>query len=81
MIEISKFLGTILGTVGTIKWNRDIVKIEDFGTLYMCVGHWDGTQMVPKISKPKNMMSKLSKTLSNVLIRLLEPDFEEIEFL
>ena len=81
MIEISKFLGTILGTVGTIKWNRDIVKIKDFGMLHIFVGHSDGTQVVPKISKPKNMMSKLSKTLSNVLIRLLEPDFEEIEFL
>ena len=81
MIEISKFLGTILGTVGTIKWNRDIVKIKDFGMFHMCVGHSDGTQVVPKITKPKNMMSKLSKTLSNVLIRLLEPDFEEIEFL
>ena len=49
--------------------------------LHMCVGHSDDTQVIHKISKPKNMMSKLSKTLSNVLIRLLEPDFENVEIL
>ena len=78
MIEISKLLGTILGT---IEAHKDFVKIGIFYIFHVYVGHPDGTQVVPKISKSKNMMFELSKTLSNVLIRLVEPNSEKVEFL
>ena len=77
MIEISK----LLGTMGTIEVGKDFAKNSVFRMFHEHIGHPDGTQVVPKISKSKNMMFELSKTLSNVLIRLLKPDFEEIEFL
>ena len=81
MIKISKLLGTILGTIGTIEAHKDFVKIGIFYIFHVYVGHPDGTQVVLKISKSKNMMFEFSNTLSNVLIRLLEPDFDEIEIL
>ena len=80
MIEISKLLGTILGTMCTIKGVQDFVKIGNFYIFNVYVGHPDGTQVVPKILKSKNMMFELSKTLSNVLIRLLEVNSEKVEF-
>ena len=80
MIEISKTLGTILDTMDTMKRNRDIVKISDFCILHIYAGHSDGTQGVSKFLKLKNMMSEVSKTVSNVPIRFLESDFEEVEF-
>ena len=81
MIEISKLLGTILGTIGTIEAHKDFVKIGILYIFHVYVGHPDGTQVVPKISKSKNMMFEVSKTLSNVLIRLLELNSEKVEFL
>ena len=44
------------------------------------IGHLDGTQVVPNISKSKNMMFNLSKALSNVLIRLSESNLESVDF-
>ena len=79
MIEISKLLGAILGTMGTIEAHKDFVKIWIFYIFHVDVGHPDGTQVVPRISKSKNMMFKLSNALSDVLIRLLEPDSEKVE--
>ena len=76
MIEISKFLGTILGTMGTIEVCKDFAKNSIFRLFHE---HVDGTQVVPRISKSKNMMFKLSNALSDVLIRLLEPDSEKVE--
>ena len=46
----------------------------------MYIGHLDGTQVVPNISKSKNMMFNLSKALSNVLIRLSESNLESVDF-
>ena len=79
MIEISKLLGTILGTMGTIEVCKDFVKIGIFYIFHVYVGHPDGTQVVPRICKSKNMMFKLSNALSDVSIRLLEPDSENVE--
>ena len=81
MIEISKLLGTILGTMDTVKAHKDFMKIKVFYIFHVYVGHPDGTQVVPKISKSKNNMFELSNALSNVLIRHLEPNLEKIEFL
>ena len=75
MIEISKFLGTM----GTIEVCKDFAKNSVFRLFHEHVGHPDGTQVVPKISKLENMMFKLSNALSDVLIRLLEPDSEKVE--
>ncbi len=55
------------------------LKVDVFRLFHVHVGHLDGTQVVPRISKSKNMMFKLSKALSDVLIRLLEPDSENVE--
>ena len=66
--------------MGTIEAHKDFVKIGIFYIFYVYVGHPDGTQVVPKISKSKNMMFELSNALSNVLIRLLEPNSEKAEF-
>ena len=76
MIEISK----LLGTMGTIEAHKEFVKIGIFYIFHVYVGHPDGTQVVPKISKSKNMMFELSNALSNVLIRLLEPNSEKVQF-
>ena len=76
MIEISKFLGTILGTIEVCK---DFAKNSVFHVFHEHVGHPNGTQVVPQISKLENMMFKLSNALSDVLIRLLEPDSEKVE--
>ena len=54
-------------------------KIDVFGLFHVYVGHPDGTQVVPTISKSKNMMFKLSNALSDVLIPLLEPDSGNVE--
>ena len=81
MIELSKLLGTILGTMGTVEVHKDFVKIRIFYIFHAYVGHPDGTQVVPQISKSKNIMFELSNALSNVLIRLLELNFEKVEFL
>ena len=54
-------------------------KIDVFGLFHVHVGHPDGTQVVPRICKSKNMMFKLSNALSDVIIRLLEPDSENVE--
>ena len=67
--------------MGTIEVCEDFVKIGIFYTFHVYVGHPDGTQVVPKISKSKNMMFELSNALSNVLIRLVEPNSAEVEFL
>ena len=56
-------------------------KTDVSGLLHVHVGHPDGTQVVPRICKSKNMMFKLSNALSDVLIRLLEPDSENVEIL
>ena len=72
---ISKFLGT-MGTIGVCK---DFAKNSVFHLFHEHVGHPDGTQVVSKISKLENMMFKLSNALSDVLIRLLEPDSEKVE--
>ena len=79
MIEISKYLGTILSTMGTIEVCKDFAKNSVFRLFHEHIGHPDGTQVVPKISKLENMMFKLSNALSDVLIRLLEPDSEKVE--
>ena len=79
MIEISKLLGTILGTMGTIEVCKRFVKIRIFYIFHVYVGHPDGTQVVPRICKSKNMMFKLSNALLDVLIRLVEPDSENVE--
>ena len=76
MIEISKLLGTILGTIEVCK---DFAKNSVFRLFHEHIGHPDGTQVVPKISKLENMMFKLSNALSDVLIRLLETDSEKVE--
>ena len=81
MIEISKLLGTILGTMGTVEAHKDFVKIRIFYIFHVYVGHPDGTQVVPKVSKSKNIMFELSNALSNVLIRHLELNLEKVEFL
>ena len=81
MIEISKLLGTILGTMCTVEAHKDFVKIRIFYIFHVYVGHPDGAQVVPKISKSKNIMFELSKALSNAFIRLLELGFEKVEFL
>ena len=80
MIEISKLLGTILGTMRTIRSDKDFVKIGILCIVHLYVGHQDGTQVVPKMSKSKNMMFELSNALSNDLIRFLEPNSEKAEF-
>ena len=49
MIEISKFLGTILGTMGTIEVCKRFMKIRIFFIFYVYVGYPDGTQVVPKL--------------------------------
>ena len=69
-----------MGTMGTIEVCKDFVKIGIFYIFHVYVGHPDGTQVVPKISKSKNMFD-LYNALSNVLIRLLEPNSEKVEFL
>ena len=56
-------------------------KIDVFGLFHVHVDHPDGTQVVPRICKSKNMMFKLSNALSDVIIRLLEPDSENVEIL
>ena len=81
MIEISKLLGTILGTMGTVKAHKDFMEIRVFYIFHVYVNHPDGTQVVPKISKSKNIIFELSNALSNALIRILELNFEQIEFL
>ena len=53
MIEISKLLGTILGTTGTIEVGKDFAKNRVFCLFHEHVDHPDGTQVVPKISKSK----------------------------
>ena len=58
----------------------DILKMRAFYMLHRYVGHQDGTQVVPNISKSKNMMFNLSKALSNVLIRLSESNLESVDF-
>ena len=49
MIEISKFLGTILGTMSTIEVGKDFAKNMVFCLFHEHVDHPDGTQVVPKI--------------------------------
>ena len=43
MIEISKLLGAILGTMGTVEMHKDFVKIRIFYIFHAYVGHPDGT--------------------------------------
>ena len=81
MIEISKLLGTILGTMGTVEAHKDFMKIRVFYIFHLYVGHPDDTQKVPKISELKNIMFELSNALSNVFIRHLELNLEKVEFL
>ena len=81
IIEVSKLLGTVLGTMGTVEAHQDFVKIRIFYIFHVYVGHPDGTQVVPKISKSKNIMFELSNALSNVLIRHLELNLEKVQFL
>ena len=69
------------GYHGTIETHKEFVKIGIFYIFHVYVGHPDGTQVVPKISKSKNMMFELSNALSNVLIRHLDPNLEKVEFL
>ena len=77
MIEISKFLGTILGTMGTIEVCKDFAKNSVFCLFHEHVGHPDGP--VPKISNLENIMFKFSNALSDIPIRLLEPESENVE--
>ena len=51
MKEISKLLGTILGTMGTIEVCEDFAKNKDFCMFHEYVGHPNGTQVVLKIEK------------------------------
>ena len=67
--------------MGTVEVHKDFVKIRIFYIFHACVRHPDGTQMVPKISKSKNIMFELSNALSNAIIRILELNFEKVEFL
>ena len=59
MIEISKLLGTILGTMCIVEAHKDFVKIRIFYIFHVYVGHSDGNQVVLKISKSKNEGSYL----------------------
>ena len=56
-------------------------KNDVFDLFHVHIGHLGGTQVVPRMSKSKNMMFKISNELSDVLIRLLEPDSENVEIL
>ena len=81
MVEISEFLGTILGTKDIIKMHKDFTKFEDSTNFHVYVDHPHCTHAVPKILESKNMMLDLSKTLLNVPIRLINAIFDECIFL
>ena len=89
-----RYLGTIRhfgyhwGTIlGTIMSNFCVVKNRFFDistfidTLWVPNDTQSGTPMVPKIFSLKSMKSQLSKTVSNVVVRCLDPYLQLFEFL
>ena len=60
----------------------DFLKFSTFiGTLWVPNGTQSGTPMVPKIFSLKSMKSQLSKTVSNVVVRCLDPSLLLVEIL
>ena len=94
-IPLGYYLGTIRhfgyhwGTIlGTIMSNFCVVKNRFFEIFhiyrYTLGTEWYqkcGTPMVPKIFSLKSMKSQLSKTVSNVVLRCLDPYLQLFEFL
>ena len=82
----------ILGTTGVPFWvplcrifvlykNRFLKFSTFIGTLWVPNGTQSGTTMVPKICSLKSMKSQLSKTVSNVIVRCLDPSLPLVEIM
>ena len=60
----------------------DFLEFSTFiGTLWVPNGTHSGTPMVPKIFSLKIMKSQLSKLVSNVVVRCLDPSLPLVEIL
>ena len=69
--ELGYHLGTILGTI----W----VPLNILGTTGVPNGTQSGTPMVPKFFSLKSMKSQLSKLVSKVVVRCLDPSLPLVE--
>ena len=76
--------GTILGTIMAkfcVVKNRFFEIFHIIFSIWVPNGTQSGTPMVPKNFSSKSMKSQLSKTVSNVIIRCLDPSLPLVEIL